>query len=275
MQINIKQAILEGASYEDILEATKWKSKNLSPNNYNKIKSAGLQKSKTDLANGINKGTDNILKKYAPDTEYNPVNLNGLKTGGAMYIHKGSYDEAAAAHNNNSKTKPSEFKEDVNHPGRIYVDEKPGIISRAITPFHNVFQKNDTKNLTNAIMKRHEAYEAKQANTNPNVKGVFMKQSKINDNFLTRKVGTAGDILYVPAGNHYSANVLANEKKLLDSMKNHSESKKFSKYRQLEYDMIKDHTGVDLNEKNGYRAQKKIDNFEKNNYSGIYTKQMN
>lgn len=236
-----------------LLEATRWKMEDLSKNAIKRIKGANISKSLEQITNGIERGSDNILSKSSPDVTISKIKMpfKDIKDTGGGY-----------------------FEND-----KIYINDKPNVVHKIISTPHSVLNNKKETNFVNALIGRHETYEAKgladaiarsrKSGTNE----VYMDAGTIYGKVgpITKRLsGYSHQII----GSHDSANVLANEAKDLQKLKYIQQAKDFIKNRQPEYNILKNVTGVDLNDRNiNKKVQTKFDNHEAiNKDDGYYIK---
>ena len=232
--------------YNLLEEMTKWKEKyrdgNISEKGLKKIKQAGIAKNESQLADGVNRGTDALMRKQAPDFT---INRNANTPFGTFFQTGGAYmDPTTKTINNDSLKNP---------------------IKHVLFPFSKVIPttKNKQSNdLANALALRHEAYEAIDYAKDPNRWG--------GDGFFRGKHSRQ----YV--GKHMSADVLNKEAKDVNDLSYTNASKVFTKTRQKtgEAESIKKATGVNytkVNNQNVGANTKKIKDHEKSRFSDAYT----
>lgn len=232
MKIPIKQIILE---------ATKWKGQSLSKSSINRINRAGISKPIDHITDGLERGTNNILSKFSPDVTVSKINMpyRDVKDTGGGYFEN----------------------------NKIFINNNPSTIQRFISPPHSVLNNRGETNFVNALIGRHEAYEAKGLNdaidrarksgTNEVYKDAGTIYSKVNP--VTKRLsGYSHQVI----GSHNSANVLANESKDLQKLRYIPQAQNFIKNRQNEYKVLKNVTGVDLNGIINKKTQTKFDDFE-------------
>ena len=226
-----------------IEELSKWKKEsqqgNLSDKSINSLKSNNIIKPDNVLADGINRGTDNILAKHSPNTKIIDAGVSKTgKYGGAAFI-------------------PS--------TNEILINKNPSMVARTISPLHKAFKK--VTPLTTAMLTRHEAYEAKEL-------AKQLKQSRFGNirakgDFGIEIKNIYGQPVRIPSGNHLSGNVLNNEAKMVNDLSYTDDAKNLKNTRQKsgEVEMLKN-IGVDYNNttsKNLSQNEKKIEDYELNN----------
>lgn len=208
-----------------LTEASRWKelSMQLSPNSINKIKKANISKPDSILADGIWTGTKNILNKHSPGTDikHERMGFEDFKDSGGAYFQPD--------YKNNTST--------------IHVDKNPNFIRKLISPADSIFHNNEKRSLTQAIVGRHEAYEAKHEKGKDTSTGnIYKMKSKRIAGIIPRKQPEAFAL-----GEHNSAKVLTDELRDINKLGYTDTGKMFKKMRVPENNIIKNVTGVDLN----------------------------
>lgn len=237
-----------------ILEATKWKefSGQLSKKSLKRIKKSGIMKPNNILADGINVGTSNILDKLQnrPNISTKMNFENFLKTGG------GGFD---------------------NETNTILLPKQLSPSMKLFSNTDSIFQNSGESKLSNALTKRHEAYEAKEYDK-------ILKDAKTptivdKGNFYIKRNPLAQIVSgkdYLQVGNHWSGRVLTNEAKDLNNLAYTKPTQRFIKYRKTENSILKDNIGIDLNTVNGKnisKINKKISNYENDpSFQAYYVK---
>lgn len=238
---------------KEILEVTRWKqeARNLSKDSIKKIERSGIRKSDSVLADGMNVGTSNILDKQLNRPE---VKM-GMNLSSFVDLGGGGYD---------------------NETNKIHLPKKLTMPMKLISSTDSIFQNNGQSKLSNAITKRHEAYEAKSFNELKNRElrnGTFAGNNKVDDkgNFFKERRPLAKKISgqdYFKIGNHWSGKVLTREANDLNKMAYTRPAQRFIKMRTDENNILKKSTGIDLNNidnKNLSKVNKKIDKYEATN----------
>lgn len=230
---------------ESIEEASRWKKEaalgNISKSGIKDIKGRGIAKSDSELAKGMNTGTNNILKKESPNTKIidQKISLKDTsKTGGFM----------------------------TNGQGNIVHQSDAGFFKRLMSPGMKAVQitkkQKDHNELARAMNLRHEAYEAGAVNKAKNkfgeaafqngiapgtMDGRFLKEKYVNNKNLSGGQVAA----HSAVGNHMSGNILNREAKDISDLSYTGVSQKLKNLRNRsgEYDAIKKDTGVDLNKR--------------------------
>lgn len=225
-------------------EASRWKelSTQLSPDSINKIKKANINKPDSILADGIWQGTRNILKKHSPDTtiKHERMGFNDFKDTGGAYF---SPDE-----NSNQSTHI------------IHVDKNPNVLRKVMSPVDSVFHNKEQRNLNQAMLGRHEAYEAKHYKGKDTSTGnIYKMKSDRIAGIIPRKQREAFAL-----GEHNSARVLTDELKDVNKLGYTATGRMMKKMRIPEHNIIKNVTGVDLNNFNTNlkKANKILDKHE-------------
>lgn len=216
MKIRLRQILTEAARWKEL-------STQLSPSSINKINKANISKPDSILADGIWTGTRNILKKHSPNTEivHSRMGFKDFKDTGGAYFEK-DYTTGDS---------------------KIHVDKNPNILRKAISPADSVFHNNENRTLTQAILGRHEAYEAKHDKGEDTSTGNILKmKSKNIAGIIPRKQPEAFAL-----GEHNSAKVLTDELKDINKLGYTQTGQLFKKMRVPEHNIIKNVTGVDLN----------------------------
>lgn len=213
-----------------IEEAARWKQEiqkgNLSDKSMQQLRKRGVTKTDEQLAAGMKKGSEELLRKHAPGTQTQEANfLTGILTGGGATVAQDTYGVSGRRKKVNS----------------IHIAEKPNMILKTTSPFYSNFEKPD---LAKEVLRRHEVYEI-----------LAGKQTNKPKALLARR-----DILgrVIPVGLHNSMNVLTKEAADVNRMGYTDAAKRIQKARKntLESDIMKQYYGVGYNDINHTNLKK-------------------
>ena len=243
-------------------EASRWKQEvqkgNISDKNMRLLRKKGVTKTDDQLAAGMKKGSEELLKKHAPDTIFADNRGIANAGGGAASVRFGGAT-----------------------PNEIYINEKPGRFIRFSSPMYSNFEKPE---LSKEILRRHEVNEVLAGkNYVKNLNKSLDKREGSSDYHLRKMTGhgnlydnyninafltkknTLGQQSVI--GAHNSMDVLTKEAADVNRMAYTDAAKRIKNHRKNtgESQIMKDYFGKgynDINDENLGKINKSIHQFE-------------